>query len=308
MLADKDKSDLKPPSLRDLGADLLRVSILRRIAIVATPFLFVAFYLVFALVDLWPLAVLALIGLSFSTYGSTSHELVHRNLHLPYWLNELLLCLTELTALRSGHAYRVSHLHHHARFPHEDDIEACGTRRSLLGVILLGFTLQFRIWLWAVCRTRMSRYWIAAEGMLVLGVVVLSVVLAASAPWLTIYVILMLFGHAMLPLATVWLVHIAEGSNVLFQTRAFRGRMALLLGLGHLFHLEHHLYPRVPHPNWPELARRIEPFLTKAGVPFYRITLVTRPSPASDRPPMRSSQRTCAAPASPSTKHRHPPV
>ncbi len=42
--------------------------------------------------------------LSFLTYASTSHDLVHRNLKLPGWLNEALLSAVELLAFRSGHA------------------------------------------------------------------------------------------------------------------------------------------------------------------------------------------------------------
>lgn len=98
----------------------------------------------------------------------------------------MFLCVVELLALRSGHAYQAAHLNHHARFPHRDDIEATAARRS-------------------------------------------------------------------------WL-------NELFQTRAFRGTVASIVAMGHLYHLEHHLYPSVPHHNWPELARRLNPHFERAGV------------------------------------------
>src|SRR5207245_2212328 len=100
-----------------------------------------------------------------------------------------------------------------------------------------------------------------------------SILTVRHAPWLLCYVVLMLLGHAILPLATVWLVHDPDGKSPLFQTRAFRGWLASVIGMQHLYHLEHHLYPRVPHPNWPELARRIEPFLIEAGVPLHRLGL-----------------------------------
>ena len=58
--------------------------------------------------------------------------------------------------------------------------------------------------------------------------------------------------------------------NPLQQTRAFRGVVASVLALEHLYHLEHHLYPAVPHHNWPMLAKRLEPYLEKAGVKFVR--------------------------------------
>jgi beta-carotene hydroxylase len=34
----------------------------------------------------------------------------------------------------------------------------------------------------------------------------------------------------------------------------------------HLYHLEHHLYPAVPHQRWPQLATRLDPHFDSAGV------------------------------------------
>ena len=45
-------------------------------------------------------------------------------------LDQKSLALIELLGLRSGHAYRAAHLHHHRRFPHPDDIEGAGAHRS----------------------------------------------------------------------------------------------------------------------------------------------------------------------------------
>ena len=33
-----------------------------------------------------------------------------------------------------------------------------------------------------------------------------------------------------------------------------------------LYHLEHHLYPAVPHHHWPALARRLDPYFDAAGI------------------------------------------
>ena len=42
--------------------------------------------------------------------------------------------------------------------------------------------------------------------------------------------------------------------------------VASLVAMQHLYHLEHHLYPMVPHHNWPKLARRLDPYFKSAGV------------------------------------------
>ena len=86
-----------------------------------------------------------------------------------------------------------------------------------------------------------------------------------------IYVALMVAGSWVIPLATSYVPHDVTGADELTQTRAFRGRVASVLALEHLYHLEHHLYPAVPHQNWPELARRLDPHLARAGVRPVRI-------------------------------------
>lgn len=53
---------------------------------------------------------------------------------------------------------------------------------------------------------------------------------------------------------------------MLSQTRLFRGRVASLIAMEHLYHLEHHLYPAVPHHNWRKLADRLDPYFKAAGV------------------------------------------
>src|SRR5689334_19906324 len=141
-----------PPRLSELGLDLLRITPAQRVLTVMLPFIFAGIYFYAAFTSHWVVATVALIYLSFVTYGSTSHDLVHRNLGLPATVNETCLTLIELLSLRSGHAYRFSHLHHHARFPDDDDIEAAASKRSLRGALLEGLTFHFRLWLWAFRR------------------------------------------------------------------------------------------------------------------------------------------------------------
>ena len=64
----------------------------------------------------------------------------------------------------------------------------------------------------------------------------------------------------------VAVIHEVRGQSELTRTRLFRGRVLSLLAVEHLYHLEHHLYPQVPHHNWPELARRLDPCFEKLGV------------------------------------------
>jgi beta-carotene hydroxylase len=259
------------PPLRELGPDLLRVRPWWRWLTLALPFLWCGAYFGLAAAGWWPPAVLALVALSFVTYGSTSHDLVHRNLGLSRAANDVLLCLVELLALRSGHAYQAAHLHHHARFPEPDDVEATAARKSWLGALAEGPLFQPRLWHWALRHSSQGRAWVVGEGVACLGLLGLAAALWPVTPAPLTYVVLMVLGSWVIPLVTSYVPHDPHGGNELFRTRAFRGVVASVVGLGHLYHLEHHLYPAVPHQNWPELARRLDPYLKAAGVKPIRL-------------------------------------
>ena len=104
------------PSLNLLGRDLLAVPGWRISVSLTTPFLLTVAFFVLAAQKNWIGSIACTMLLTFLTYGSISHDLVHKNLRLPRALNEMLLCTIELVSFRSGHAYRVVHLNHHASF------------------------------------------------------------------------------------------------------------------------------------------------------------------------------------------------
>lgn len=205
--------------------------------------------------------------LSFTTYGSTSHDLVHRNLGLPRWLNQLLLSLLEMLALRSGHAYQAAHLHHHARYPHDDDIEADASRMSLFRSLWEGVVFQPKIVRWAWNHAAGGvKAWIALEVLVILVTILLAVMTVPYSPVPILYVGLMIAGSWIIPLITSYLPHDPHGEDELHQTRRCRGLLIRLLSFDHLYHLEHHLYPAVPHVKWKLLAKRLDPWLDRAGV------------------------------------------
>ncbi|HEV7299852.1 MAG TPA: fatty acid desaturase [Tepidisphaeraceae bacterium] len=254
------------PTIGELGADLLTITRERRALTLATPFICVAAYFVLASVRLWPLAVLSLMYLSFVTYGSISHDLVHRTLALPRRWNEFFLTTIELLAFRSGHAYRLAHLHHHARFPHDDDIEGTAAKMSFWRTLLEGVIFQPRIMWWALAHKHQLRHVVAMEVVAALGLLLICLVTLAWTPLFGVYAVLMVMGAWVIPLVTSYLPHNPEGATALLQTKLFRGKVASIIAMEHLYHLEHHLYPMVPHHNWPELARRLDPVFKSAGI------------------------------------------
>lgn len=259
------------PALLDFADDLTRVSRFRVVISLATPFVWIGLYFWFASWEWWVPAVGCLVCLSFVTYGSISHDLVHSNLGLPRRVNDFLLTWIELLALRSGHAYRLAHLHHHALYPREDDVEGAAARMSLVRCLLEGVIFQPKIWWWAVTHCHRERGLIIAEGFGVVALIIFSAVACFWTPVFLVYVVLMIMGSWIIPLVTSYIPHDPHSDTELRQTRLFRGRVASIVAFEHLYHLEHHLYPAVPHHHWPELARRLDPYFDRAGVRAIRL-------------------------------------
>lgn len=262
----RTRSEINLPRFAEISDGLTRITHVQLIGSLILPFLCIALYFMFASFQWWILAIICLIVLSFATYGSVSHDLVHANLGLNRWINELLLSVIELSALRSGHAYRLAHLNHHARFPHEDDVEGAAAGMTLFRALLEGVAFQPRIWWWALNHAKNDRLLVLIEGLGCMSIIVLSMALLPWTSTLFVYVVLMVVGSWTIPLVTSYIPHVRDENDVLHQTRRFRGKMASLIAVEHLYHLEHHLYPAVPHHHWPELAKRLDPFLDAAGV------------------------------------------
>jgi beta-carotene hydroxylase len=254
------------PAFQSIANGLTTIGRPRLLFSICLPFIWSGAYFVFAFRDEWLPAAFCLVALSFVTYGSLSHDLVHGNLGLRKPANHVLLSLIELMALRSGHAYRLAHLHHHSHFPNDDDVEARAAGMTFLGTLLEGIVFVPRIWIWALRNAKRDRWLIAAEGAACICIVVASVAMYAVTVVPLVYVVLMVMGSWVIPLTTSYIPHMADGNDELHQTRRFRGIVASCVAFEHLYHLEHHLYPAVPHHHWPELARRLDPYLDAASV------------------------------------------
>ncbi len=261
------EDEWRKPGLEELGLDLLSVGVWERICSLTLPFIFIAGFFVAGARGLWPVSIACAMAHSFFTYGSVSHDLVHRTLRLPTWLNETLLFLIETSGFRSGHSYRATHLHHHQRFPHEDDIEARTARMGLFHTLLDGIITQPRLWCWALGKsTGCVRAYIIVEGAIILALLAACVIAWPVTRLPAAYAGLIIAGSWTFPLVTVFIPHNAEGRDVLEQTRWFRGKVLALLAFDHLYHLEHHLYPQVPHQRWAVLAQRLAPYLSARGL------------------------------------------
>ena len=144
-------------------------------------------------------------------------------------------------------------------------------RMSLTRALLEGVVFQFRIYAWALRNPRGKQSWIVAEGIAVVAIVLGAIAALPFTVAPAVYAGLMIAGSWIIPLITSYVPHDAGAADALHQTRVFRGFVARIVALDHLYHWEHHLYPAVPHQNWPRLARRLDAWLDAAGIKPVRI-------------------------------------
>jgi fatty acid desaturase len=195
------------------------------------------------------------------------HDAFHDNLALARRANHGLLFALSGAMLGSMHAVRITHLQHHRDCLGADDVEGQTARRSAWRAIGAGLAFPVRLHRAAWRRASAAdRRWIAAE--LALSAALVGLAAARVADQLTHHVVLMLIAQGLTGFFAVWTVHhdVDEERQV---ARTLRHRVKSALALGMFFHLEHHLFPRVPTCHLPELAERLDraaPELSKATV------------------------------------------
>ena len=255
-----------PPPLESLGPDLVGTTVWRRQLALAGPAAALTGVATAAATGhlVWALAPLFLV---FTTVISLMHDTVHGSLGLRRRGTDVTLFLAGALLMVSGHAYRATHINHHRVFPGPDDPEGEAARLSIVRALLAGPLHVPRIWLWAYKRSRRERAWLIAEALVPLAAIAVGLRVTA----VLLYAVVAIVGGWLYPLLTVRLPHAHPGDEPVHQARTLRGRLVPPLLLEQTYHLEHHLYPRVPSHKLPELARRLEPFLRSAGVEPRRV-------------------------------------
>jgi beta-carotene hydroxylase len=252
------------PALDSLGDDLVAITPFRRRLALARPFAYLGAYGAAAATGHWVLALVALF-LLFCADISLMHDAVHGTLGLRRRGTDWTLFGAGALLLVSGHAYRRTHQQHHKVFPGPDDPEGEAARLTPLQCLLDGPLHVPRIWLWAFRRAP-RRGWLVAEALVPFAGLAGGVAILPWTPALLVYASLVIAGGWLYPLLTVYLPHHHYGDEPVKQARTLRGRILPTLLLEQTYHLEHHLYPRVPSHKLPELARRLDPHLRDAGV------------------------------------------
>ena len=205
---------------------------------------------------LWPLA-LAASFLFFLAGLRVVHGAFHYALGLPRQATEWVMTIFSILMLGSMHAVQWNHLRHHRHCLAPDDIEAMGAHRTAFGAILLGPRFPLRLHRAALAgASHTGRAWMLLE-LTANGIWVVLLPGGFPCDVLRYHVLAMMAGQCLTAFFAVWTVHhdcTAPG----MIARTIRDPVRSALTLGMFFHLEHHLFPSVPTPHLPILARRLD--------------------------------------------------
>jgi fatty acid desaturase len=154
------------------------------------------------------------------------------------------------------HAVRITHLQHHRDCLGPDDVEGQTARHTAWRALGAGIAFPVALHRAAWRRARgADRRWIAAE--LLLTVVLIAAAASGVSTQLTHHVALMAIAQTLTGFFAVWTVH-HDVDAERQVARTLRHRLKSGLALGMFFHLEHHLFPRVPTCHLPALADRLD--------------------------------------------------
>ena len=158
------------------------------------------------------------------------------------------------------HAVKYNHLQHHKHCLDDDDIEAVSARMAWWKALLFGPLFPLMLHRQALMKGSVYyKRWIYGELVLNVSVVCAAVTLFMlyGSVLLLVHVGLMVVGQCLTAFFAVWTVHHdCDESDVFARTQ--RGWLKNFISYDMFYHVEHHLFPKVPQRNLPEIAKRLD--------------------------------------------------
>lgn len=205
---------------------------------------------------LYPLAAVASFFF-FLTGLRQVHDAHHYNLGLSRTATEWVMFVLSVAMLGSMHAVQFNHLRHHKHCLDAEDVEARSAGMSWWKALLWGPV--FPVLLHATALRKAARRklaWIYGE-LLANAVVIGMVLVVVPARPLRYHLGAMALGHCLTAFFAVWTVH-HDCDRSHDVARTLRNPLKSAIAFDMFFHVEHHLFPKVPTCHLPELARRLD--------------------------------------------------
>ncbi|MFB9862873.1 fatty acid desaturase [Rufibacter immobilis] len=222
------------------------------------PWVLLAVYVLLAWQQLWWLAVPVAFATCLAAFVQL-HDSIHQSLGLTKKSHSLLLTLSALLLLKSGHALKVTHLRHHGQCLSEDDPEGEPAKWTLKEVFLNGpyhiFTLRFASLRIAPNTRRLQLLETGLTVLLLVGFIALYSMtgsLVGLVYWAVAFVL-----SALMPLWASYIPHRMAHRNPARLAGAQSAQFWTPIISSFAFHHLHHTYPKVPTALLAKAAREL---------------------------------------------------
>ncbi|XXQ69131.1 fatty acid desaturase family protein [Neisseriaceae bacterium B1] len=204
----------------------------------------------------WYVLALIMSFFFFTCALRQAHDCYHHSIGLNKTAVHILLYLLSITMLCSTHAIRYTHLQHHRDPLGENDVEGNWARLPMSKAIALGGLFSIHIqWQGFWHGDKRTRRHSLIDMLLINSVFVLAA--TWQTPWLVYHVLTMMVANMLVGFFAVWSVHHDCDDKAVFA-RTERQGWANFATVYLLYHMEHHLFARVPSNHLLELARRMD--------------------------------------------------
>lgn len=205
----------------------------------------------------WYLPAMACSFMLFLVGLRQVHNAYHYALGISKPLTEWVIYFNSVLLLGSMHAVKFNHLRHHKHCMDDDDVEALSARMPGWKALLLGpyFPIMLH-WTALTKGNRRVKSWVIFE--LVSNLVLIGCIFFVfNLAFLKYHIIVMAVGQCFTGFFAVWTVH-HDCDRHHFIARTLRTKWKNFVSYNMFYHVEHHLYPKVPTCHLPELARRLD--------------------------------------------------
>ncbi|MFC6998971.1 fatty acid desaturase [Rufibacter roseus] len=225
---------------------------------IARPWVLLALYLVLALNQIWWLAIPVAFGTCLAAFVQL-HDSIHQSLGLTKKSHSLLVTLSALLLLKSGHALKVTHLRHHGQCLSDDDPEGEPAKWTLKEIFLNGpyhiFMLRFASLRIAPATKNKQLFETGITLLLLISFVVLFL-LTGSVVGLVYWGVAFVLS-ALMPLWASYIPHKMASRNPARLAGVKAAQFWTPIISSFAFHHLHHTYPKVPTALLPKAANEL---------------------------------------------------
>jgi len=185
------------------------------------------------------------------------HNAYHYAMGIPRLATEWMMFVLSVLMLSCMHALQQTHLHHHKHCMDDEDAEAVSALMPGWKAIVFGPMFYWLIHKKGVeiAKPRQLR-WIIAEFVTIITWVTLAFTVWKN-PLLQYHAIAMFVGQCLTAFFAVWTVH-HDCDREHFIARTLRNPLKSLIVFDMFYHLEHHLFPKVPTCHLARLSKRLD--------------------------------------------------